>query len=110
MACDASRLDLVQLAQVPLARQAGGLRLEVGRSVAAQEPRLVPFGIGHPGFEALVDEEAPDLLVGDVADEILDVDAAIAERPALAVGLGDLGLDGDDAFEARLEVAHRPPD
>ena len=32
-------LDLVQLAQVPLARQAGGLRLEVGRSVAAERLR-----------------------------------------------------------------------
>ena len=42
-------------------------------------------------------------------DELLDVDAAIAEGAALAVGLGDLGLDGDDAFETRLEVAHRTP-
>jgi hypothetical protein len=41
-----------------------------------------------------------------VADELLDVDAAIAENAAFAVGLGDLGLDGDDAFEARLEVGH----
>src|SRR5262249_52379882 len=45
-----------------------------------------------------------------VADELLDVDAAVAERAALAVRLGDLRLDGDDAFESRLEVvvtAHR---
>ena len=41
------------------------------------------------------------------ADELLDVDAAVAERAALAVGLGDLGLEGDDALESRLEVAHR---
>ena len=39
-----------------------------------------------------------------MADELLDVDAAVAERAALAVGLGDLGLDGDDALETRLEV------
>ena len=44
---------------------------------------------------------------GYVPDELLDVDAAVAEGAALAVGLGDLGLDGDDAFEARLEVARR---
>ena len=44
---------------------------------------------------------------GYVADELLDVDAAVAEHAPLAVGLGDLGLDGDDAFEPRLEVGHR---
>ena len=32
--------------------------------------------------------------------------AAIAERAAFAVGLGDLRLDGDDALETRLEVVH----
>ena len=39
-----------------------------------------------------------------MADELLDVDAAVAEGAALAVRLGDLGLDGDDALEPRLEV------
>ena len=34
----------------------------------------------------------------------VDVDAAIPENAAFLVGLGDLGLDGDDALEARLEV------
>ena len=33
--------------------------------------------------------------------------AAVAEHAAFAVRLGDLGLDGDDAFESRLEVGHR---
>jgi hypothetical protein len=37
-------------------------------------------------------------------DELLDVDSAVAKDAALSVGLGDLGLDRDDAFEARLEV------
>ena len=46
---------------------------------------------------------------GYVPDELLDVDAAVAERAAVAVGLGDLGLDGDDALETRLEVAHPTP-
>ena len=41
-----------------------------------------------------------------MADQFLDVDAPVAERPAFAVGLGDLGLDGDDTLEAWLEVAH----
>jgi hypothetical protein len=47
-----------------------------------------------------------------LTDQLFDVDAAIAERAALAVGLGDLGLEGDDALEAgferlSLDVAHR---
>src|SRR5207244_5041898 len=56
------------------------------------------------GLEAAVDEQAPDLLVRDLADEVLDVHAAVAQRAAGLVGLGDLGGEGDDAFQARLDV------
>jgi hypothetical protein len=41
-----------------------------------------------------------------VADELLDVDPSLAERATFAVGLGDLGLDRDDAFQTGLEVVH----
>ena len=41
---------------------------------------------------------------GIVTDELLDVDAAVAEHATFAIGLGDLGLDRDDALEPRLEV------
>ena len=43
---------------------------------------------------------------GTVPDQVLDVDAAVAERPALAVGLGDLGVERDDALEARGHLDH----
>ena len=62
------------------------------------------FGGRQARFEAAVDEQAPDLLVGDRPDEVLDVDAAVAQRAALSVGLGDLGREGDDALEARLDL------
>src|ERR1700730_8875603 len=62
------------------------------------------FGRGQAGFEAPIDEQAPDLLIGDGADEVLDIDAAVAQRATLFVGLGDLGGEGDDAFEARLDL------
>src|SRR6185503_3309413 len=62
------------------------------------------LGARHARLEAVVHEEPPDLLVGHMADELLDVDPAIAERAAFLVGLGDLGLEGDDALQARLEV------
>ena len=45
--------------------------------------------------------------VGDMADQFLDVNAAIPERTALLVRLGDFRLEGDDAFKSRLEVRHR---
>jgi hypothetical protein len=83
------------------------LGLEVGRRVAGQALRLVRLGIGHPRLEVLVDEQSPDLLVRHLADELLDVDAPVPERTALAVGLRNLGLDRHDAFEAGLELVHR---
>ena len=53
----------------------------------------------RPGSNVAVDEEPPDALVGDRPDEVLDVDAAVAQRAAVAVGLGDLRGEGDDALE-----------
>ena len=45
--------------------------------------------------------------VGDVTDEFLNVDSPVAERAALSVRLRDLGLEGDDSLEPRLEIRHR---
>jgi len=46
------------------------------------------------------DKQSPDVLERVRADEILDVDAAIAKGAAVLVRLCDLRLEGDDAFEA----------
>ena len=43
----------------------------------------------------MVDQQAPDLPEWDVAGELLDVHAPVAERAALLIGLGDLGLEHD---------------
>ena len=61
---------------------------------------------GSPGWKRAVDEQAPDLLIGDRAHEILDVDAAVAQRAPGPVGLGYLGGEGDDAFQTGLDFAH----
>ncbi len=61
------------------------------------------LGGRHARQQRAVDQQAPDLLERHVADELLDVDAAVAQRAALAVGLGDLGGEGDDALEAGLD-------
>ena len=70
---------------------------------AARILELDPLGARHPRLEAPVDEQAPDLLERVAADELLDVDAAIAKRRSLAVRLGDLRLEGDHALEPRVE-------
>ena len=59
---------------------------------------------GRPGAELAVDQQRPHVAERDVADEVLDVDAAVAQRAAVLVGFGDLGLEGDDAFEAGAVV------
>src|SRR5262249_21194524 len=103
--------DLVDLPELPHTRQASDLRLGVRGRVAGERGRLVALGLGHAGLEAPVDEEAPDLFVRNPrTHELLDVDAAIPERTALAIGLADLRLDRDDTLEPRLELnglAHR---
>jgi len=60
------------------------------------------LGGREPGVQPAVDEQAPDLRVGDPAHEVLDVDAAVAQGAAVAVGLGDLGRERDDALETGL--------
>jgi hypothetical protein len=99
--------DLVQLPELPLPCQPRRLGLEIGGRVPGQPRRLVRLRVRHRRIEVVVDEQAPHVVVGVLADELLDIDAAIAERAALAVGLGNLRFDRDDALEARFELVHR---
>src|SRR5439155_24818290 len=78
----------------------------VRRSVAGQARGLVRLGIGHTRFDAFLHEQAPDLLVWEVPDDLFDIHPAIAKRQTFAVRLGDLRLEGDDAFLAWLAIAH----
>ena len=73
------------------------VRTESGCGCGRRQPRLV----------LPVHEQAPDLLVRDVADEILDVDPAVAERAALLVGLGDLSVERDHSLETRRNLYQR---
>ena len=94
----------MQLAQAPLGGEHRQRRLHVDARVAGAHEQRVRLGGRQARVERAVDEQAPDLLERHGADEILDVDAAVAERAALLVGLGDLGREGDDAFEAGLHL------
>ena len=56
------------------------------------------LGRREAGTEPAVHEQSPDVAETDPADEVLDIDAAIAQRPAILVRFGDLGSEGDDAL------------
>ena len=73
--------------------------LEVRARVAGAHRQRVRLGGRHAGLEAAVHQQAPDLLERHAADELLDVDAAVAQRAALLVGLRDRRVEGDDALE-----------
>ena len=83
--------------------------LNVHARVTGADTQRVLLGRLQTGLEVAVDEEAPDLLVGDRADEVFNVDAAVAERAALLVGLGDLGGEGDDVIITVDPAGHEPP-
>jgi hypothetical protein len=70
---------------------------------------VVGLGRREPGLVGPVDQQAPDLLERHPADELLDVDAAVAQRGPLLVGLGDLGRERDHTLEALVDLSHATP-
>ena len=98
--------DLVQLAEPPETGHPCGLGLEIGRRVPGETHWLIRLRLGHGHAQVVVDEQAPDVLVWVAPNQLADVNAAVTEHAAFAVGLGDFRLDGNDAFESGLEVVH----
>jgi hypothetical protein len=70
---------------------------------------VVGLGRRQAGGVGPVDQQAPDVLERHPSDEVLDVDPAVAECGPLLVGLGDLGLERDDTFEAVVDLGHATP-
>ena len=77
----------------PIPVHTGDVRVDVQAALAM----LTPIW----GYQPLL-----DITAEEARDQLGDVDAAVAQGAALPVGFGDLGLDGDDAFETRDEVGH----
>ena len=100
-------VDVEQRFEAPDGRQHGQRGLDVDPDVAGVHRDGERLGGRQPGVEAAVDQQAPDVPEGHVTDQVLDVDAAVAERAALLVGFGDLRLERDDSFESGYEVGHR---
>ena len=99
-------VDVQQGLQAPGGGQHGDRGLHVDAHVARVHRDRVRLGRRQAGVELVVDQQAPDLAERHAADEVLDVHAAVAQRRALLVRLGDLGLERDDTLKAGYEVGH----
>ena len=99
--------DVKQRAQPPGRGERRHRALHVHPDVAVVRGQLIRLGRREPWVEGVVDEQSPHVAVGHVAGELLDVHASVAERSALFVGFGDLGLERHNAFETWLEVGHQ---
>src|SRR4051812_30690266 len=98
--------NVQQLAEAPVRREHGDRGLDVDADVAGVHGQRERLGRGQARSELSVDQQRPDVAEGDLADQVFDVDSAIAQRAALFVGFGDLGFECDDAFETVLEIGH----
>src|SRR5690606_6862686 len=58
------------------------------------------LGGRQAGVEGAVDEQAPDVAEGDLAHQVLDVDAPVPESAALRVRVGGHRVERDGSFEA----------
>jgi isocitrate dehydrogenase (NAD+) len=99
-------LDVDELGELPLRPERGETRLQVGHDRPARILELDVLRPRHPRLEALVHEQAPDLLERIATDELLDVDTPIAKRATLLVGLGDRRLESNDTLEPRPDLVH----
>ena len=96
--------DVDHLLEAPLGSEHGQRRLQVHARVAGAHRERVRLGRRQAGVVGAVHEQAPDLLEGHLAHELLDVHSAVAESAALLVRLGDLGLEGDDPLETGRDL------
>ena len=93
--------DVDELIESPLGRELRQRRLDVDPRVAGADVERPRRRRWQARQVVAVDQQAPDLFERHQPDEVLDVHSAVAKCAALPVGLGDLGLEGDYALEAR---------
>jgi hypothetical protein len=100
-------VDVQQRFQAPHRREHGQRRLDVHADVTGVHRNGERLGGRQSGIEGTVDEQPPHVAEGDMADQVLDVDAPVAEGAALLVRFGDLRFERDDSFESGYEVGHQ---
>jgi hypothetical protein len=72
--------DVVGLAEAEGRREHRDRGLDVDADVAGVDRDVVGLGRREAGGVGAVDQQAPDVLERHAADDVLDVDAAVAER------------------------------
>ena len=83
--------------------------LDVDPYVTGVDREREGLGRRQAGVELVVDEQAPDVTEGHPPDQVVDVDAAVAQRATLLVRFGNHRLEGDDALKAWPEVGVAHP-
>ena len=99
--------DVQQRPVAPVRGEHGQRGLHVHPHVAGVHRQRERLGRRQPGPEPAVDQQRPDVAEAHPADQVLDVDAAVAQRPAVPVRLGDLGAEGDVPLQAGAEAGRR---
>jgi hypothetical protein len=89
---------------MPSRREHGDGGLHVRPHVTGVDRDGVGLRRRKPGLVGAVDEQPPHLLERHPSDDLLDVDAAVAQRRALFVGFRDVGREGDDALETVVDL------
>ncbi|COU56096.1 Uncharacterised protein [Mycobacterium tuberculosis] len=83
-------------------RQAG---LDVDAHIAGVNRQRERFSRRQPAAEVAVHQQRPHIAEGDpLTYQVFDVDATVAQGPAVFVRLGDLGRKGHHAVEAGDEI------
>ena len=97
-------VDVEQLAETPCRGEHRERALHVDPDVAGVHRQRERLGRGQAGAEAAVDQQRPHVAEGDLAREVLDVDAPVAQRTAVAVRFGDLGVERDHTLQPGAEA------
>jgi hypothetical protein len=80
--------------------------LDIHPDVAGVNRDRERLGWRNARVELAIDEQTPDVPEGHPADEIGHVDTPVSQGAALAIRLGYLRFEGDDALEAWHEFPH----
>ncbi len=95
-------VDVEQGTQAPDGGEHGERRLHVHADVTRVDGDRERLGGRQTGVEGAVDQQPPHVPEGDVTDQVLDVDAPVAQGAALLVRFGDLRLRTRRLLRARV--------
>ena len=99
-------IDIQDRLQTPGGSEHGDSRLNVHANITGMNRYREWFRRRYPRVELTVNQQTPDIAEGHPANEVGDINTAVPQGAALAIGLGNLCLEGDDTLQARDELSH----